>query len=259
MSINVLAIGDITGKTGLDFLCKKLDEIKETYDIAFTVVNSENSGGLGMKPKHAGVLQSAGVDVITLGNHTWTIKEIKEQLENNTAIIRPANFVPNLPGRGWDIYETGFGDVCVINLIGRADMPNSYVCESPFFEVDRILDKVKTNIIFVDLHAETTSEKHAMAYYLDGRVSGLWGTHTHVQTSDGRVFKNGMGYITDLGMTGAFESVIGMSADFSLSRFLGNPPERFDSANGPAKIEGAVFEIDPLTGKCISVEAIRIT
>ena len=258
MNIKVLAIGDITGKSGLDFLCKKLNEIKTEYDISFTVVNSENSAGLGMKPKHAGVLVSAGIDVITLGNHTWTIKEIKEQLDSNPRIIRPANFVSSMPGKGWDVYETDFGDICVINLIGRADMPNSYVCENPFFEMDNILNKVKTKMILVDLHAETTSEKYAMAYYLDGRVSALWGTHTHVQTSDACIFPKGMGYITDLGMTGAVNSIIGMNPEKSLARFLGNPSSRFECAEGVAKLEGAVIEIDTITGKCINIQAIRV-
>jgi len=259
MTFNVLAIGDVAGKTGLAFLVDKLNGIKKFYDISFTVVNAENSAGLGVKPEHASKILKAGADVITLGNHTWGDRGFRDFLTNSPFVLRPANFAPQVPGRGWNVYETSFGDLCVINLIGRADMPNSYVCENPFFEVDRILNQINTSMVLVDFHTETTSEKMAMAYHLDGRVSALWGTHTHVQTSDGRVFNGGMGYITDLGMTGAFDSVIGMNAEQSLARFLGNPPERFESADGPAKVEGAVFEIDMLTGKCNSVEAIRIT
>ena len=259
MTVNILAIGDVAGKAGLDFLLDKLGGVKKYYDISFTVVNAENSAGLNVKTDHAGSLIKAGVDVITLGNHTWGDRKIRDYLENTPQILRPANFAPQVPGRGWGIFETGFGDVCVINLIGRTDMPNSYLYDNPFFGVDKILGSVNTKIILVDFHAEATSEKLAMSYHLDNRITALWGTHTHVQTSDGRVYNGGMGYITDLGMTGAVESVIGMSADYSLSRFLGNPPERFESADGPAKIEGAVFEIDPLLGKCINVETIRIT
>ena len=259
MTVNVLAIGDIAGKAGLEFLLEKLHGLVKFYDISFTVVNAENTAGLGVKPEHLQVLLDANVDVITLGNHTWGVRGVRTFLDNTSGVLRPANFAPNVPGRGWGVFETSIGDICVINLIGRADMPNSYVYENPFYEVDKILKKINTSIVLVDFHTETTSEKLAMAYHLDGRVSALWGTHTHVQTSDYRVFKDGMGYITDLGMTGAVESVIGMNAKQSLARFLGNPPERFESADGPAKVEGAVFEIDPLTAKCVSVEAIRIT
>jgi len=259
MTVNILAIGDVAGKTGLNFLIDKLHGIKKYYDISFTVVNAENTAGLNVKSDHADRLLKAGADVITLGNHTWGDRKIRDCLENTPQVLRPANFAPQVPGRGWGVFETAFGDICVINLIGRLDMPNSHVYENPFLEVDKILKAVNTKMILVDFHAEATSEKLAMSYHLDERVSALWGTHTHVQTSDGRVYSGGMGYITDLGMTGAVESVIGMSAPYSLSRFLGNPPERFDSADGHAKIEGAVFELDPLSGKCISVEAIRIT
>jgi len=259
MTVNILAIGDVAGKAGLDFFIGKLQGIKKFYDISFTVVNAENTAGLCVKPDHATALLKAGTDVITLGNHTWGDRKIRDYLDNSTQVLRPANFAPQVPGRGFGIFNTDFGDVCVVNLIGRTDMPNSYVYDNPFFEIDRILKSINTTMILVDFHAEVTSEKLAMSYHLDGRVSALWGTHTHVQTSDCRVLNGGMGYITDLGMTGAVESVIGMSATYSLSRFLGNPPERFESADGPAKIEGAVFEIDPLSGKCLSVEAIRIT
>jgi metallophosphoesterase (TIGR00282 family) len=258
MTINILAVGDVSGKVGLEFLAEKLHGIKKFYDIQFTVVNAENSAGLGVKPEHAQALLNAGADVITLGNHAWGVRAIRNYLDKSPNVLRPANFAPQVPGRGWGVFETSIGDICVINLIGRADMPNSHVCENPFFEADGILGQVNTGIVLVDFHAETTSEKLAMAYHLDERVSALWGTHTHVQTSDSRVFAGGMGYITDLGMTGAIDSVIGMDASQSLSRFLGNPPERFESAGGPAKVEGAVFEIDPLSGKCVSVEAIRV-
>lgn len=257
MSINVLAIGDVAGQAGLDILLDKLRGVKQWGDIAFTVVNGENAAGLGIKPDQAEALFGAGVDVITLGNHTWGKTEISRFLDDCRYILRPSNFAPQVPGRGWGLYETAFGTVCVINLVGRVGIQDYN--ENPFFEADRILKELETKIILVDFHAEATSEKHAMAYYLDGRVSALWGTHTHVQTSDCRVFPKGMGYITDLGMTGACDSIIGMKPDQPISRFLGNPPKRFEQAGGPAKIEAAIFEIDPDTGRCLGVEAIRIT
>ena len=256
MNINILAIGDVAGPAGMEILTGKLRGIKKLYNVAFTVANGENAAGLGITRDQAGELYAAGVDVITLGNHTWGRLEITTFLDDSMYIFRPSNFAPQVPGRGWGVFETSFGEICVINLIGRAGMNSEY--ENPFFEADRILKMVETRIILVDFHAELTSEKQAMAYYLDGRVSAVWGTHTHVQTSDSRVMQNGTGYITDLGMTGAIESVIGMKADQPIRRFLGNPPGRFEPASGPAKIEGAVFEIDSETGKCISVEGIRV-
>lgn len=257
MNINILAIGDVAGQAGLGILSEKLRGIKKWGGIAFTVVNGENSAGLGITPDQAEILFEAGADVITLGNHTWGKHELLRFLDDCRYILRPSNYAPQVPGRGWGVFETDFGGVGVINLIGRVNMAEN--TENPFFEADNILKKIGTKIVLVDFHAEATSEKQAMAYYLDGRVSALWGTHTHVQTSDQRVFPKGTGYITDLGMTGAVDSVIGMKPDQPISRFLGNPPGRFEQAQGPAKIEGAIFEIDPDTGRCISVEAIRIT
>jgi len=257
MKVNILAIGDVCGASGIEILSEKLHGIKKWGNIAFTVVNGENASGLGISPANADAIFSAGADVITLGNHTWGAQKIKKYLDDCTYIVRPANFAPQVPGRGWGIFETAFGNVCVINLIGQVDMP--YGSSNPFTDADKILKEAETNIILVDFHAEATSEKHALAYYLDGRVSALWGTHTHVQTSDIRIFKRGTGYITDLGMTGACESIIGMKPEQPISRFLGNPPERFESAPGPSKVEGAIFEIDTQNGKCTGVDAIRIT
>ena len=256
MNVNILAIGDVAGQAGLDFLAEKLRGIKKWADVTFTVVNGENSAGLGITPNQADMLLEAGVDVITLGNHTWSKPELNSFLDDNQYILRPSNFAPQVPGRGWGVFQTSFGSVCVICLIGRVHMRDN--CENPFFEADRVLKMNGEGIVLVDFHAEATSEKHAMAYYLDGRVTALWGTHTHVQTSDCRVFPKGTGYITDLGMTGACDSIIGMKPDQPVSHFLGNPPGRFEQARGPAKIEGAVFEVDADTGRCLSVEAIRI-
>ena len=255
MEVNILAIGDIV-TVGLDFLRKKLPALKKHYNIHFTVANGENASGTGITPDQAEDIFYSGVDVITLGNHTWNRREIENYLDDNRYIVRPANYAPQVPGRGWCEVETNFGTVCVINLIGRCSM--NFGTENPFFEADRILKKTDAKITLVDFHAEATSEKLAMAYYLDGRVSAIWGTHTHVQTSDGRVMPNGTGYITDLGMTGAIESVIGIKPESSINMFLGNPPRRYDQAKGSCKLEGAVFTVDTATGKCLGVETIRI-
>jgi len=256
MGINILAIGDVTGATGLGVLTEKLRGIKKMYDVSFTVANGENVAGIGLTKNHADEMFEAGVDVITLGNHTWSQRSIALFLDDCPYILRPANFAPQVNGRGFGIFQTSFGDVCVVNIIGRVNMPIE--SENPFLEIDKILKQVEAKIILVDFHAEMTSEKYAMAYHLDGRATALWGTHTHVQTSDGKVFPGGLGYITDLGMTGAINSIIGVKPQQPLSNFLGNPPERFEAAEGPARIEGAVFEIDAESGKCLSVEAIRV-
>jgi len=257
MSVNILAVGDISGQAGVDTLTEKLRVIKKQYDISFAVVNGENASGIGLTKKNVDSILDAGADVITLGNHTWSKIEILKHLDDQKYLIRPANFAPQVPGSGWGIYDASFGKVCVINLIGRVDVAGEF--ENPFLEVDKILKKLDEKVILVDFHAAATSEKTSMAYHLDGRVTALWGTHTHVQTSDCRVFPGGTGYITDLGMTGALDSVIGMRPAEPVQHFLGNPTERFIPADGPGRVEAAVFEIDPGTGKCLSVEAIRVS
>ena len=255
MEINILAIGDIV-TAGLDFLRKKLPALKKHYNIHFTVVNGENASGIGITPDQAEDIFYSSADVITLGNHTWGRREIENYLDDNRYIIRPSNYAPQVPGRGWCEVETDFGKICVINLIGRCGM--NFGTENPFFEADRILKKTDAKITLIDFHAEATSEKLAMAYYLDGRASALWGTHTHVQTSDAAVFPKGTGYITDLGMTGPLDSVIGIKPESSINMFLGNPPRRYEQAKGPCKLEGAVFTVDSASGKCLNVETIRI-
>ena len=256
MIVKILAIGDVCGQNGLDFLSRRLRQLKTEHQIAFTVVNGENAAVKGIIPRQAEELLDAGADVITLGNHTFGKNGIQDYLDDCPSILRPANLAPQNPGRGWGMFDTSFGEVCVMNLIGRCDM--NFGPDNPFFCADRILDKAKAKFTLVDFHAEATSEKLAMAYYLDGRVSALWGTHTHVQTSDARVFPKGTGYITDLGMTGAEESVLGIRPEQSISLFLNNPPQRFESAQGSCKIEGAVFALDTQTGRCIGAEPLRM-
>jgi hypothetical protein len=257
MTVNILAVGDVVGKPGLDILSKKLRGIQSHYDIAFTVVNGENASGVGLTPNQAEDIFAAGADVITLGNHTFSKWDIEPYLDDCGYILRPANFAPQVPGRGWGIFPTDFGDVCVINLIGRCGM--DFGPDNPFTAADKILKDSTAKITLVDMHCEATSEKLAMGYHLDGRVSAVWGTHTHVQTSDAGVFPKGTGYITDLGMTGPAVSILGIRPEQSISMFMGNPRRPYQVAQGAAKIECCIFEIDADTGLCTGAEALRIS
>ena len=256
MSVNILAVGDVCGEPGIEYLEKNLKRIKNERNISFCVVNAENANVVGITPRQADAVFKAGADVITLGNHTWTRTELQPYLEQRSKILRPANYGPQCPGRGINAYRTDFGDVCVLNLLGRFTLDNN--TDNPFLIADGYMQEIREKIILVDFHAEGTSEKLAMGYLLDGKASAVWGTHTHVQTSDARVLPKGTGYITDLGMTGAKESVLGISIEQSIGKFMGDPPRRYDSASGAAKLEGCIFEIDPETGKCLNAEGIRL-
>ena len=258
MNVNILAVGDVCSQSGLDFLKKNLRALRRQYGVGFCVVNGENANGVGITPKQADAIFEAGADVVTLGNHTWGRYEIKPYLDVHTDILRPENFSPQCPGRGWDVYETDFGPVCVISLAGRFAMDVNV--DNPFLAADYVLSRLEARmkIVLVDMHAEATSERVAMGYYLDGRVSAVWGTHTHVQTSDARVLPRGTGHISDLGMTGPKESVLGVCVEQSVNRFLGLPPERYCAAEGEAKLEGCLFTVDTETGKCLAAEALRV-
>ncbi|MGI5971963.1 MAG: TIGR00282 family metallophosphoesterase [Oscillospiraceae bacterium] len=252
MSVTLLAVGDIVGKSGLEFLGKILRKLKSDKGADYTVVNGENAANNGITPRQADEIFAAGADVITLGNHTWGKREILPYLDDRDFIIRPLNFAPQTAGHGFCVV----GDLCVVNLIGRCNM--NFGPDNPFHAVEKVLKTRPAKYIVVDIHAEATSEKLAMCYYLDGRVSAVFGTHTHVQTSDCRIFPKGTGYITDLGMTGPVESVLGIRPEQSVSFFLGNPPERFATAPGICKIEGAVFRFSEETGLCEHCESFRI-
>ena len=257
MEYHILAIGDVTYETGLGHLQRHLRPLKKLRGIDFTVANGENVSGVGLTPQQAEDLFAAGVDVITLGNHTWGKMQIAPYLEECPYILRPANFTGRAPGRGWGIYECGRVRIGVMNLIGRCDL--DFHADNPFITADRLLaGGDKPDFVLVDFHAEATSEKLAMAYYLDGRVSALWGTHTHVPTADEEVFPKGTGYITDLGMTGPVRSVLGIRPEQSVETFLGGLPGRYRTAEGPCKIQGAIFTLDSDTGLCTHVERIDI-
>jgi len=256
MLINVLAVGDVVAKSGLDCLCRQLRAVIDSRDIRFTVVNGENAAMLGLTPQQAEAMFDAGADVIALGNHVWAKKEIIPYMEESPNIIRPFNLAPQVPGRGYTLVERDFGTVLVANLIGRCGM--DFGPDNPFLAVDRLLAEQKNTITLVDFHAEATSEKLAFGYYLDGRVSAVWGTHTHVQTSDAQILPNGTGYVTDIGMTGPVRSVLGVRPEQSINMFVGNPRERFEAASGKCKMECAVFTIDTETGRTCEVEVLRI-
>ena len=258
MLYHILAVGDVTGEEGLRHLHRHLRQVKKMKDIAFTVVNGENISGNGLTPDQAEELFAAGADVITLGNHTWGKMQIAEYLEDNPYILRPANFTTRVPGRGYGVYYCGRIRIAVMNLIGRCNL--DFNAENPFSTADRLLksETERPTFTLVDFHAQTTSEKLAMGYHLDGRVSALWGTHTHVPTADERVMAKGTGYMTDLGMTGPVESVLGIRPEQSVEFFLGGLPGRYRNAGGACKMQGAIFTLDSDTGLCTAVERIDI-
>lgn len=257
MSVKILAVGDVCGEPGLGYLEKNLRNYRKENGIDFVVVNGENANVVGVTPRQADAIFRAGADVITLGNHTWTRTELRPYLDERSRILRPANFAPQCPGRGIGVFKTAFGDVCVLNLIGRFTLDSN--TDNPFVIADGYMEEIKEKIILVDFHAEGTSEKRAMGFMLDGRASAVWGTHTHVQTSDACVLPKGTGYITDLGMTGAVNSVLGIDTEQSIGKFMGDPPRRYESAKGPVKLEGCIFEIDPENGRCLRAESVRLT
>ena len=256
MDLRVLAVGDVCGVAGLQFLSERLKALKAEQNIDFCVVNGENANVVGVTPRQADDLFAAGADVITLGNHTWVRYELQPYLDSHKRILRPANFAPQCPGRGWGEFKTKSGvELTVVNLMGRFTLDVN--TDNPFLVADEILDQVQTKIVLVDHHAEGTSEKRAMGFYLDGRVSAVWGTHTHVQTSDAVVLPGGTAFQTDLGMTGPWFSSIGRDFGPVRQKFLTGIPARFSVAEGPATLEGAVITFDPSTKKASAIEAYR--
>ena len=257
MQLNILAVGDVVGGSGLDFLARHLRPLKKLHDIHFTVVNGENASGVGILPRQARAIFDAGADVITLGNHTWNRLQIADFLEKDRYTLRPANYTERVPGRGWGVYEGPRGvRIGVMNLIGRTEMDANF--ENPFTTADRILKSADADVVLVDFHAEATSEKGAMGYYLDGRVQAVWGTHTHVPTADTQILPKGTGFVTDLGMTGPARSVLGIRPEQSINRFLGGLPQRYESAGGECKLESVLFSIDTETKRCVAVERVDI-
>ena len=256
MDFKVLAVGDVVGNPGLERIRRSLRKLKRQCGADFVIVNGENAAVVGITPSQAEDILDAGADVITMGNHTWGKRDIVPMMDTCSRILRPANYAPQVPGRGWGVYETKCGDVAIIDLIGRCGM--DYGPDNPFLLIEKILKQLETKMILVEFHAEATSEKLAMGYLLDGRASALWGTHTHVPTADCRVLPKGTGYVTDLGMTGPRESVLGIRPDLSIAKFRGDLTERYRWADGPTKLEAVLFTIDTETGCCRKAERVDI-
>ncbi len=256
MDFKVLAVGDVVGGPGMSRIRKSLRYLIRKTGADFCVVNGENAAVVGMTPDQAEDLLDAGANVITMGNHTFGKRELCTYLDDSPYVLRPANLAPQTPGKGWHIFETKAGPVAVIDLIGRCNM--DYGPDNPFLLIDKILKEVDTKLILVEFHAEATSEKLAMGYMLDGRVSALWGTHTHVPTADTQVLPKGTGYVTDLGMTGPKYSVLGIQPHLSIAKFRGDLTERYRWAEGDTKLEACLFTIDTDTGLCRKAERVDL-
>lgn len=253
-----MCIGDVVGSVGCSFLRRRLPQFKQNQKIDFVICNGENSAdGNGITPRSAEYLFASGVDLITLGNHSFRRREVYPVLEENQSIVRPANYPsPLTPGHGFTVVDMGYTTIGVINLMGQQYLDANL--ENPFFCADRILKEIDAKIIVVDFHAEATSEKRAMGFYLDGRVSAVFGTHTHVMTADAEVLPGGTGYITDVGMTGVIDSVLGVKKEIILRRFTTQLPERFDLAQGACKLNAVVFDVDRDSGKCLRSQSYEL-
>ena len=256
--MKLLVIGDVVGEAGIDALHGLLRRIKRDTGADFVIVNGENAAGNGVLPRQADDIFAAGADVITLGNHTFGKPQIAAYLDEERYILRPANFTGRAPGHGCQVVDCGAFSVAVLVLIGRCDL--DFNAENPFTTADKLLKAQtdKPTFTLVEFHAGATSEKLAMAYYLDGRVSALWGTHTHVPTADMQVFPKGTGYVTDLGMTGPIRSVLGIRPEQSVEFFLGGLPGRYQAAEGPCSAQGCIFTLNSDTGLCEKVDRIEI-
>ena len=255
MTINILAIGDVVGQTGLAFLKEHLKPLQKLKGVSFTVVNGENANVVGITPAQADAILAAGADVVTLGNHTWTRWELQPYLDEKARILRPANYAPQCPGRGDATYTTPFGPIRVINLLGRFSLDTN--TDNPFPTVDALLAENQTRMVLVDMHAEATSEKLAMGYLLDGRVTAVLGTHTHVPTADALVLPGGTARQTDVGMTGAATSVLGRDVKDVLYKFTTGMPNRLAVVEkGPIRLDGTVVSYDYLTGRATDIRPV---
>lgn len=260
--MNLLFIGDIMGRCGRDAVFDLLYGIKEDYAVDFTIANGENSsGGLGMNSKAYNELSRAGVDFFTMGNHTFSKKDIISLFQNGENIVRPANLPCTAPGDGMAIVNIKGGmKIAIINLLGKVYIEGDHT--SPFETADELINRAKkrTNIIIVDIHAEATSEKEALGYYLDGRATAVLGTHTHIQTADERILPKGTAYITDAGRTGAIDSVLGLDTEAAIARFTDTKEKKppFNVAKGRYQLCGAVIKIDDTTGRAEDIKRICV-
>jgi len=258
--MHLLFIGDIVGEPGLRIISKQLASLRHQHRIDLVIANAENvADGAGVTADAAKSLFSAGVDVLTNGNHAWDKREALDYIATEPRLLRPANYPETTPGSGWHVAQTQSGlKVGVLNLLGTALMHPQLSC--PFTAADRTLaakpDDVK--LVFVDIHAETTAEKGVMGWYLDGRVSAVVGTHTHIPTADERVLPKGTGFLTDVGMTGCYDSVIGLDKEQSMKRHVQKLPEPFDVAEGPASLCAVLLDLDEATGRCRTIRRLRV-
>lgn len=259
MKLNILVLGDIVGQPGRNIIKDKLPTLVKEENIGFAIANAENAaGGSGVTADVTEKLFASGIDVITTGDHVWRKKEVIQVLEAETRVLRPANYSPMAKGKGWVVVKGHLGpDIAIINLLGRVFMSP---VDCPFRAVDRILEKIpqKVRVIIVDMHAEATSEKIAMGWYLDGRVSAVVGTHTHVQTADETVLPGKTAYITDLGMTGPHQSVLGRNKDHVLEHLLTQMPTRFDVADKDVRMSGAIITVDAATGRAEGIRRLML-
>jgi len=254
--MKILAIGDIVGDSGTNAILDNLEAIKEKYNIDFCIINAENAcSANGITRKKAESLLLCGADVITLGNHTFRQKDAYSLLAHNERVIRPINYPPETVGRGVTVVEKNGLKIAVFNALGRVYLENA---DCPFRTLKNAIEKTVADIKIVDFHAEATSEKRAMGFFLDRIASVVFGTHTHVQTADAQVLPKGSGYITDIGMTGPHHSCLGVDKNIVIEKFVSLSPVRFEFSDSPARIDGAVFEIDEATKKCVDAFSFSI-
>ena len=258
--MRILAVGDVCSEAGCNHLLSVLPRFKKENSVDFTVVNGENSAASnGISKQSAQLLLSAGADVITGGNHTLNRKDFRPLLDENERLLRPHNMPLAEYGSGYCLVDMGYTKIAVINLLGPIYL-DMHKADNPFLCADSLVEKAKSdgaNIILVDFHAEATSEKRALGFYLDGKVSAIFGTHTHVQTNDAQVLNGGTAYITDLGMSGAVNSVLGVEPDIIINRLKNGEKGRFASAEGEAVIEGMLFEVDNKSGKALWAKTVK--
>ena len=255
--MNILAVGDIVGNSGVNKLKQELPKLKQELNIDFVIVNGENAAeGMGITEKNFKDIIAAGTDCITMGNHTWGKKEIFKFIDN-PKLLRPINYPKGVCGKGYNIFECKGKKIAVINAMGRAEI--NIQTENPFIIVKELVERIKSqvDIIFLDFHAEATAEKKAMGYMLDGEVTAVFGTHTHVQTADEKILEKGTAYITDIGMTGPEKSALGMDIDVALKRFLTALPEKYKVADTKPMLNACMFNIDDTTNKVVDI--CRIT
>lgn len=259
--MNILAVGDIVGQIGVEYYKKKISQLKKDYDVDFVIVNGENSErGSGINKAIFDDLISYGADVVTMGNHTWGKKDIFSFIDNSPRLIRPLNYAEELVGKGYIVLEKNNKKIAVLNLIGRVDMGGSFDC--PFkkaeAEIERLKKEENVEIVIIDFHAEATAEKKAFAYYMKDKANIIFGTHTHVQTNDETIYDTGLGYITDIGMTGPINSIIGLDVNIALKRFLTQIPERYQVAEGECFLNAVLFKLDDNSNKVTEIIKINV-